>query len=84
MHKYFNHESFLLRLKTEIDGKYTIRDRTIKGEPLRYKISGSPSDFAFIQFIDTGVEVRVNINFSWFSSKQFMEDITKRVKNSMD
>jgi hypothetical protein len=78
---YFNHESFLLRLKSKIANKYKLTERTIEGEPLRYKITGSSTDFTFLRFADVEGEVRVVLDFSAFAETTFIADVTKIVES---
>lgn len=79
---YFNLDDFLLRLQKSVNGVYKVEKRT--EEPVRLKVSSSPSEFVFLTFEENASgEVEVVLDFSSFSSDTFVADMTQIANSSV-
>lgn len=72
MMSYFNIDKFIQDLhELLLRNNFKFENRSVIGEPLKFKISKTPKDFAFLTFEDVNGVVRVVLDFSYFSSDEF-------------
>jgi hypothetical protein len=77
---YFKPKSFLLSLRNSLTGTFTMEKTSTDKEPLRYKISGSQKDFAFLFFETVEGMVRVALDFGAEADAKFVTDLSKIVE----
>lgn len=76
---YFNIESFITKLTAMAEGKYRITKRSKEGEPLRYKLTGTPQDFVFVTLADNNDQVSVLLDFGTYTSVDFINEVSKQI-----
>lgn len=80
--EYFNVESFLLSLAEELAGKYKLEKRSKEGEPVKYKITGTPENFVFLTLLDRKGKVYIDLDFSIYSEYKFINEISNLVNKT--
>lgn len=76
----FKPNSFLLSLRNRLTGRHVMDKDSTRGEPLKYRISGSHSlDVAYLSFVSVRGRVEVSLKFGEGASSEFVDDLTNEV-----
>lgn len=76
----FELELFLQTLKKRTVGNYVMERRSVEGQPLKYKIKGTHTSFAFMTFVDNEGKVEIDLSFSIFAEEEFISDVIQAIK----
>lgn len=77
---YFKPKSFLLSLRNRLLGKYQMEKVSKRSENLRYKISVSSEDYAFLSFEVKEGKVEVGLDFNSTASVSFIDELSDIVQ----